>query len=134
MQFFDFGRAFHAKLYFYWLGCRDKMTTKEKIFTGHIDIPHSMVEMVDGRIASTGRDGLVKIWEVETMKEELSLVAHTKPVLCIIQLRNANLATASNDNSVGFWRISDGKQVGGLIGHGDSVRSVCERKNGGYIT
>ena len=64
------------------------------------------MKLSDGKIASSGRDNLIKIWNEKNGELFLSeiLKGHTHSVYDMVELRDGRLASVSGDNLVIIWK------------------------------
>ena len=73
--------------------------TPKDILTDHGDQSiNTILQLQDGRLASGGGDGNIIIYNKETLKQELTISEHTKPIYDLIQLKNGNLMSCSGDD------------------------------------
>jgi WD40 repeat protein len=83
------------------------------------------------RLAMCGRDGKVKVWEIPSLRELLSVTAHTKGIRSVVWSPDGQLlATAGRDKLVKIWDVISGKQVASLAGHTSPVGSVAFSPDG----
>lgn len=76
-------------------------------------------------LASDWRDE-VKVWDITTGKEVLTLKGHTGAVCGVaFSPDGKRLATASFDKAVRIWDAKTGEEISTLKGHTDSVLSVA---------
>jgi len=60
--------------------------------------------------ASSGRDHLVKLWDLKTRKELKTLKGHTAPVISVVFSNDSKtVVSAGNDNSARIWDVSTGE-------------------------
>ena len=78
----------------------------------------------DGRIlASVGKDGTTKLWDVATCQECASLpTGFVEPMA--ISPDGATLATRANQREIKLWDVASGKERGTLAGHAEVVSSL----------
>jgi len=78
----------------------------QKILTGHKDGATTVIQLKDGRIASSSYDGTIKIWSIQSGECELTLSGHTGSVWGPIECTNGTIATAgSSDFTIKIWDI-----------------------------
>ncbi len=76
------------------------------MYNAHSNYITKIIKLSDGKIASCGRDCLIKIWKEKN--GELSpfdeLKGHTHSVYDIVELKDGRLASVSGDNLVIIWK------------------------------
>ena len=78
--------------------------------SGHKSDVNNIIELIDGRIASTSKDRSVRIWKclndgnVINFEIEEILEDYPHGLYCIIQLNDGRLCTSTSDNSLVLWR------------------------------
>jgi hypothetical protein len=82
--------------------------SNQRTFLGHANVVHSVAFSPDGkRLASTGEDGTVKVWETATGHEARTLQGHTGWVVSVVFSPDGNrLASASQDGTVKVWEAN----------------------------
>jgi WD40 repeat protein len=76
------------------------------------------------RVASSSKDGTVKIWDAVLGNQLLSLSSHTMSVTAVKWGGEGLIYSASQDRSIKVW-TSDGKLCRSLEGHGHWVNSLA---------
>ena len=81
--------------------------TPKDILTDHGDKSiNTILQLQDGRLASGGGDGNIIIYNEETLKPELTISEHTKPIYDLIQLKNGNLMSCSyEDRTMNLYKL-----------------------------
>jgi WD40 repeat protein len=117
---------------FYWyylwrLGHDEQATLK-----GHEDFVYSVAFMPDGRLLASGsRDGMVKLWDVQTKKEVATLGGHENSVTSVSFTADGRiLASASWDKTVRLWDVLTKQELATFKGHEDAVCSVAFTADG----
>jgi WD40 repeat protein len=86
------------------------------------------------RVASAGHDGTVRIWNLDTDRQEIVFAEHRGRVrsVCALTLGGESLvASAGDDQIVRVWELSTGTQRFALQGHTNRITAVCTvRANG----
>eukprot|EP00741_Cyanophora_paradoxa_P009357 tig00000144_g9065.t1 len=77
------------------------------------------------RLASSSKDGTVRVWDVPTQRCLLVLGGHTAAVSCVKWGGEGLLYTASHDRTVKVWSPADGKLVRTLEGHAHWVNTMA---------
>src|SRR5580704_17021600 len=67
----------------------------------------------DGRLASGGDDGYIKLWPREAMAEPVVLV-HGSPVLSLAVLTDGRLASGGKDGRIKLWLVDNQYLVAAL--------------------
>ena len=72
----------------------------------HANSITKIIKLSDGKIATSGRDNLIKIWNEKNGELTLSetLKGHTHSVYDIIEIKDGRLASVSGDNLVIIWK------------------------------
>jgi WD40 repeat protein len=69
-------------------------------------------------LVSGGGDRTVKLWSIESKKEEITLQGHDNIVTSIAFSPDGKyLASGSEDNTVKLWSVESQKEVSTLRGH-----------------
>jgi ribosome assembly protein 4 len=76
------------------------------------------------RLASSSRDGTVRVWNITSKKSEVILSQHTDAVSCVKWGGENLIYTASRDKTVKVWD-SNGKLVRSLIGHAHWINTMA---------
>lgn len=103
-------------------------------FTGHEQDIYSLDFARNGKhIASGSGDRTVRVWDMETGREVLSLTIDDGVTTVAISPNGEYVAAGSLDKSVRVWDARNGmliERLEGLEGHKDSVYSVAFAPNG----
>ena len=74
------------------------------------------------QVVSSGTDGFVFLWDVETGSVLSRMSGHFKPVWCVDFSCAGNVCVSgAGDNQVRLWDIRTGKPVRRMLGHGGDV-------------
>lgn len=83
------------------------------------------------RVATTGDDRAVRIWDVITGRELKTLTGHSDKVWVVaISPDGKTLASGSNDHSVKLWNAITGEEIATLSGHTDWLQSISFSPDG----
>ena len=103
---------------------------------GHAGRVISVMAFADGRLASSGGDSTVRVWDLGKPDGErcvATLKGHTDWVTSVAVLADGRLASSSEDGTVKVWNLSlpDGQQcVATLNGHYRWTKCVTEMPDG----
>lgn len=74
----------------------------------------------DEKIISGLRDNTIKVWDIKSLKNTMTLTGHTGSVLCMQYDENI-IITGSSDSSIRIWDVKTGDPIHLLIHHVDAV-------------
>ena len=77
------------------------------------------------RVASAGKDGSVRVWQLPTRSCQLILSGHTGGVTCMRWGGQGRLYTGSQDRTVKVWNVSDGSLLTTLQGHAHWINHLA---------
>jgi hypothetical protein len=92
---------------------------------GHGDWVRVLAILPDGRLASGGDDGTVRLWDTARGVETLRLDVHGGPVLALAALADSRLASGGDDGTVRLWDTARAAETACLIGYGSRVRALA---------
>ncbi|MFN6197817.1 MAG: pentapeptide repeat-containing protein [Dolichospermum sp.] len=100
---------------------------KESVFATELTSVLAVAFSPDGKVLATGeKDGRVRLWNVITGKELLTLRGHSSGVRSVAWSGDSQtLASGSDDKTVKLWNVQSGDCVRTLEGHSSSVISVA---------
>lgn len=79
---------------------------KSRYANEHLGYIWKLMQLGDGRLVSSGRDKVIRIWNAEG-KVEQELKGHANSILSMAQLPNGNLVTGSRDSTIRIWKQSE---------------------------
>jgi WD40 repeat protein len=102
--------------------------------TGHGGTITGLAFSPDGfTLASSSRDGTVRLWDIPSMAERLTLAGHTDRVLDVAYSPNGSrVASASWDGTIRLWDTTTGAQVMSL-NHGAPASYVAFSPDGSRV-
>ncbi|MFV0526306.1 MAG: NB-ARC domain-containing protein [Acidimicrobiales bacterium] len=103
--------------------------------TGHTDSVWGVAWSPDGtHLATTSRDGTVRIWDPTTGTTITTLTGHTASVWGVAWSPDGtHLATSSHDHTVRIWDPTTGTTITTLTGHTDWVWGVAWSPDGTHL-
>jgi WD40 repeat protein len=104
-------------------------------YKGHTGYVSSVAWAADGkRIASTGHDMTVQVWDTSSGKRLLTYRGHTRVVSSVAwSADDKRIASAGYDETVQVWDAGNGTLLLTYKGHTDQVRSVAWSADGKRI-
>lgn len=94
---------------------------------------HSLDFSPDGKLAISAHYKQLKLWDIETGREIISLYGNTSHVNSVSFSPNGDYAlSGGQDHSVRLWDLKTGSEIGSLEGHKDQIQSVAFSPNGHY--
>ncbi|WP_425405345.1 c-type cytochrome [Hwanghaeella sp.] len=95
-------------------------------FVGHEAAVNAAVFLDEGRIASVGDDGTLRLWDAETAKPLATIEAHSKKAVSVAASPDGRLiATGAWDRLAKVWDATTGKEIRSFDGHRASVNVVA---------
>jgi hypothetical protein len=88
----------------------------------------SLVVLNDGRLASGGEDGKIKLWPLTDKGEPITL-SHGSGVQSLAVLKDGRLASGGDDGKIKLWPLDD-KSEPITLSHGSRVQSLAVLKDG----
>jgi cytochrome c len=102
----------------------------EKVLRFHAGAVNAVVFLENGRIATSGEDARIAIWQVGDDRPAAVLEGHTAPVVNLaVSPDGKTLASASWDNTVRLWSLAGGAPRV-LEGHQQNVNGVAFTPDG----
>ncbi len=105
------------------------------VHEGHSGPVHSVAVSLGGHLAlSGGQDATIRLWDVDTGRQELLISTQAGPVRSVAFSPGGNyFASGGDDAKVHIFRLSNGKRVRSFEGHTDSVTSVAFCPRGSFL-
>jgi cytochrome c len=104
--------------------------TAEKVLRFHEGAVNAVAVLQDGRIATSGEDARIAIWQPGQDKPATVLQGHTAPVVSLaVSPDGKTLASASWDNTARLWPLAGG-EARVLEGHQQNVNGIAFTPDG----
>jgi len=85
-------------------------------------------------MVSSSRDRSIKIWEVKSGSELVTLMGHSNAVVdCKFSPDGRRVVSASWDRTLKIWDVETGAEVATLTGHRRRVSACCYSNDGHYV-
>jgi WD40 repeat protein len=110
-------------------------TDTVRTLRGHTNSVNSVAFSPDGNTLASGSvDATIKLWNVNTGLEILSLTGHTYHVNSVaFSSDGRTLASASSDRTIKLWDAFTGQLINTLSGHSNNVYTVAFSNDGSVI-
>ena len=105
-----------------------------KTIEGHKDKIVYLIELASGKIASGSYDNTIKIWDLDTGKQE-NIIKESGRVFCLLEFEENKLLCGISDNCINLWDINseDDNCQFSFTGHKLWVNSLVKLNNN-YFT
>jgi len=87
---------------------------KPKILVGHSDKVTTLAKINENRLASSGKDCIIIIWDLLTGKSSKVLRSHTKKVNAVLQISPTILLSGGDDGSIIIWDLSKSEEAANI--------------------
>ena len=103
-----------------------------RFFEGYTEGVYSVAFSPDGNtLASGSGDTTIKIWDIQTVEEIVTLEGHTDYVgIVAFSPDGLTLASGSKDTTIKLWDVQTAEEIATLEGHTGSVNSVAFSPDG----
>ena len=102
-------------------------------FIGHSGWVNSLTKCNDEIFASASNDKTIRIWNYKE-KQIINTINTDSSVLSLIKLKDGKLCSSENDSLIKIWDWENGECIYNLIGHENRVRSICQLKDGTFVS
>ncbi|HEU4561293.1 MAG TPA: NB-ARC domain-containing protein [Longimicrobium sp.] len=82
------------------------------------------------RIVSGSNDGTLKVWHLETGKEEFTLAGHTRGIIAVAVTPDGRRAVSVSEDMLKVWNLETGEEERTLAGHERGVIAVALTPDG----
>jgi predicted 2-oxoglutarate/Fe(II)-dependent dioxygenase YbiX len=84
----------------------------------------TLVELDDGRVASGGRDGSIRIWH-DDGELDGTLIGHNQSVLGLVEVHPGVIASISRDRTLRHWDIAEQRCIRSVTAHTAAILSIA---------
>jgi len=99
---------------------------EQRRLMGHSDAVTSVDFSLDGkRAASAGKDGALRVWDLDEGKSIWSVQAHLGGATCLRWLNEGTIVSAGLDRIIRVWDLVAGKELRALKGHSERIRAIA---------
>jgi predicted 2-oxoglutarate/Fe(II)-dependent dioxygenase YbiX len=121
-----------------WSASRDRTVrcwegTTSQLIGRHEGAALCLAALPDGRVASGGADGIIRLWSAEGASVGV-LQGHTGWVWALVPLAGGLLASASEDGTVRLWHLASMSEASAPAQTGAPVRALAALPSGGLIS
>ncbi len=82
--------------------------TCSKTFKGHIEKIVSLIQLSSGKLASGSYDNTVRIWNMDTLKED-KIINERGRVFALLEFERDKLLTGTSQNVINIWDLNSNK-------------------------
>ena len=91
--------------------CNDKREFScTKTFEGHTEKIVSLIELSSGQLASGSYDNTIRIWNINTLKED-EIINENGKVFTLLEFEKNQLLCGTSDNCINLWEINSPTQA-----------------------
>ncbi|MDC8012518.1 2OG-Fe(II) oxygenase [Tahibacter soli] len=104
-----------------------------RAYAGHDGYVWTLQHLADGRVASGGRDGAIRVWSPGGMRHT-RLDGHAQSVLGLAQTASGRLVSVSRDRSLRWWNLDSQRCESAVIAHDAAALCVVRASRGRLAT
>jgi WD40 repeat protein len=102
----------------------------ETTLQGHESLVECITLMADDLLASASLDKTIRVWNLTTSHQTLTLHADLVRCLVLLDTERRQLASGDYDNLIKLWNLETGALLSYLSGHTGSITSLVNLKQG----
>jgi cytochrome c len=108
--------------------------TAEQVLRFHAGAVNAVTFLPDGRLATSGEDARIAIWERGKQEPSLVFDGHTAPVVGLaVSPDGSALASASWDHTARVWSLRSNGSIRTIEGHSQGVNAVAFTPDGRFL-
>jgi WD40 repeat protein len=105
-----------------------------RVLEGHAEEISELATLPDGRLVSASRDGMLRVWDLESHTAISTLSGHEGPVRAVAWSSVGGLVSGGDDGTLCVWDIDTGETLAVLCGHAGRITGLAALADGRVIS